>query len=98
MATFTALAKILSIEFYCNTKTDGFGEILNLWLYGMSEEIQNPYYAYQSVSLWVIVCPYIRVVVLKKNGGNHKGMIPISNMFVMIAGHSHNNSNNGWGS
>ena len=29
MATFIALAKIYSIEYFCNTKVPGHGEIIN---------------------------------------------------------------------
>ena len=38
MVTFTALAKIYSIKYFCNTKVSGLGEILsseNFHVYGM---------------------------------------------------------------
>ena len=41
MATFTALAKMYSTEYFCNTKVAGLGEIFVKWKFSLIRYLKN---------------------------------------------------------
>ena len=88
MMTFTTLAKIYSIEYFCSTKVPGLGEILsskNFWLYGICAWCMlMPHACGKWVNLWTFkpliythICAFTQASTYWAIPTENKGALPL---------------------